>query len=291
MEFQSKLSEEVYRSKYMLKGIDKELIDPLKRIDKVVTKYYPHLKGKAIVYGSKKWLGFGGGLYRSAMNPNKNVSAVNCTTLYPPEDNLESIAEGWYWWAKFAATGQGEGIDLSKLRPNKAIVHNSSNTSTGPISFMRTYDAILKEIAQEGRRGASLISLNINHPDILDFITVKDQEGILETANISIQVTDEFMNCVLKDQEWKFTYTNEFETIASKIPARRLLRLIAEHAHKAGDPGLQFIDIARRYSNSDYLGYPIVSTNACSEQWLDGHNTCLLSSLNLAKLHEYNNGL
>ncbi len=287
MKFNSEISKRIYKSKYMLKGIDKELIDPLKRIDKVITKYYPHLKGKAIEYGTKKWVGFAGGLFRSAMNLNKNVSSVNCTTLYSPEDNLESIADGWYWWAKFAATGQGEGLDMSKLRPNKAIVHNSSNTSTGPISFMRIYDAILKEIAQEGRRGASLISLNITHPDILDFIKVKDKEGILESANISIKVTNKFMECVENNEEWEFRFENEYETITSKMNARKLFRLIAEHAHKSGDPGLLFWDTSVKYSNSDVLGYPIENVNACSEQVLDGHNVCLLSSINLALYHEY----
>jgi len=287
MKFNSTLGESIFKSKYMLENVDISLDDPLKRIDAVITKHYPHLEGKAIEYGTKRWVGFAGGLYRSAMNPKKNVSAVNCTTLYSPKDNLESIAEGWYWWAKFAATGQGEGVDLSNLRPNKAKVHNSSNTSTGPISFMRTFDAILKEIAQEGRRGASLISLNISHPDILDFIKVKDEEGILETANISIKVTDKFMKAVENDKEWEFKYKNEYETITKKMSAKKLFRLIAEHAHKSGDPGLLFWDTSVKYSNSDVLGYPIENVNACSEQVLDGHNICLLSSINLALFHEY----
>jgi len=286
LEFNSEMAEKVYRAKYMLE-IDKKLIDPLKRIDAVVTKYYPHLKGKAIEYGSKKWVGFAGGLFRSAMNPNKNVSAVNCTTLYTPKDNLESIADAWYWWGKFAAVGQGEGIDVSLLRPSGAVVHNSSNTSTGPVSFMRTFDGILKEIAQDGRRGASLISLDIRHPDIPLFIKCKDEEGVLETANISIKVSNEFMQSVEDDIDWEFFYENEYETIRKTISARKLFRMIAEHAHKSGDPGLLFWDTSKKYSNSDRLGYPIDNVNGCSEQVLDGHNVCLLSSVNLSKFHEY----
>lgn len=287
MKFNNQFNENVYRSKYMLDKVDKELIDPLKRIDKVVTKYYPHLKGKAIEYGTKKWIGFAGGLFRSAMNPNKSVSAVNCTTLAPPEDNLESISKAWYLWAKFAASGQGEGIDMSKLRPDGAIVHNASNTSTGPISFMRTFDGILKEIAQQGRRGASLISLDINHPDIPEFIKVKDEEGILETANISIRVNNKFMKAVENNEEWEFKFKNKYETISKKTSAKKLFRLIAEHAWKSGDPGLLFWDTSVKYSNSDYLGYPIVGVNACSEQVLDYESVCLLSAVNLARFEEY----
>ncbi len=289
MKFNSKIAELIYRKKYMLEGVDKTLDDPLIRIDKVVSKYYPHLRGKAIEYGNKKWVGFAGGLYRSAMNPNKNISAVNCTTLFPPEDNLESIADSWYWWSKFAAVGQGEGVDLSKLRPKGAIVHNASHTSTGPISFMRTYDAILKEIAQEGRRGASAITLNIKHPDIIDFIKVKDREGILETANISIKITNEFMEAVIEDKEWILEFENKYEKIIKTISAKKLFRLIAEHAYKSGDPGLLFWDTTIKYSNSDVLGeeYKVSGINACSEQPIDSHSICLLSSINLAKFNEY----
>ena len=286
MKFESEIAESVYRSKYMLKQ-DVELIDPLKRIDNVVATYYPELKGKCVEYGTKRWVGFAGGLYRSARNENKNVSAINCTTLTPIEDTLESINDGLYWWAKFSAYGQGEGLDFSNLRPRGARVHNSSKESTGAVSFMYMYDAVLQTIAQNGRRGASLISLSVTHPDVLEFINVKDEEGVLESANISIQITDEFMNAVENDEKWELVFENKYERISKKIQARKLFHLIAEHAHKSGDPGLQFISTAKKYSNSDALGYEVVSTNACSEQWLDPHNVCLLSSINLAKYHEY----
>jgi len=287
MEFSQEISEKIFRRKYMIIG-DKTLDDPLKRIDAVITKYYPHLGGKIIEYSNKKWVGCAGGLYRSAMNINNNVSAVNCTTLFSPEDNMESIAEGWYWWAKFASVGQGEGIDLSNLRPRGAVVHNASNTSTGPVSFIKTYHSIMKEIAQRGRRGASLISLNIRHPDIPSFIEAKDKDGDLDTVNISIKITDDFMNAVIRGKKWKFEFTNRYETIYKEVDAKKLFHLIAEHAWKSGDPGLLFWDTSVRYSNSDvFRGYEISNVNACSEQVLDGHNVCLLSSINLARYNEY----
>ncbi len=284
--FETEMSKGIFEAKYRF-PFEETNEQPVERVINVVKKYFPEIEEEMREAIYKKWIGPSGGLWRSALNPSKKVSSINCTTLDQPGDNLESISEGWYWWAKFAAYGQGEGVDLSKLRPNGAIVHNSSNISTGPISFMRTFDGILSEIAQEGRRGASLISLNISHPDIPDFITVKDEEGVLETANISIHITDEFMSAVKENKKWKFSYENKYGKTEKETDAKKLFKFIAEHTWKSGDPGVQFIDIAKKYSNSDYLGYPIISTNACSEQWLDAHNVCLLSSVNLAKYSEY----
>lgn len=286
LEFETEMSKNIFKSKYMLEG-ETETWQAKQRVLNVVSKYYPELVPELDEAIIKKWVGLAGGIWRSAENPNKNVSCINCTTLDQPDDNLESINEAWYWWAKFAAFGQGEGVDLSKLRPKGSVVHNSSKESTGAVSFMHTFDGVLQVIAQQGRRGASLISLHITHPDIPDFITIKDQEGVLESANISIHITDEFMEAVREDRDWEFTYENKYETIRKRTSAKELFNFLAEHAWKSGDPGVQYIDNVRRYSNSDYLGHPVISTNACSEQWLDAHNVCILSSVNLAKYYEY----
>lgn len=284
--FETEMSANIFKAKYMFPD-ETETNQPVERIVSVVREYFPEIADELEEAIYKKWLGPAGGLWRSARNPSKKISSINCTTLDQPEDTLESIAEAWYWWAKFSAYGQGEGIDLSKLRPKGSKVHNSSKESTGAVSFMKTFDGILSTIAQQGRRGASLISLHISHPDIPDFITVKDEEGVLESANISIHITDEFMNAVKNDSEWNFVYENEYEKIEQKTSAKQLFSFLAQHAWKSGDPGVQFIDIAHKYSNSDYLGHPIISTNACSEQWMDAHNVCLLSSVNLAKFYEF----
>ncbi|MFW6029346.1 MAG: hypothetical protein ACOCRO_03740 [Halanaerobiales bacterium] len=286
LEFETDMSRDIFKSKYMLEH-EEETWEAKQRVLNVVRRYYPDILPELDEAITKKWVGLAGGIWRSAENPNQNVSAINCTTLAQPEDNLESINDAWYWWAKFAAYGQGEGVDLSKLRPKDSVVHNSSRKSTGSVSFMKTFDGILNVIAQQGRRGASLISLHISHPDIPDFITVKDKEGVLESANISIHITDEFMEAVRNGDNWEFTFTNEYETIRKETDAKKLFSFLAEHAWKSGDPGVQYIDNVRKYSNSDYLGYPVISTNACSEQWLDAHNVCLLSSVNLAKYREY----
>jgi len=262
VQFKTELTKSIFNSKYLLEG-ETNPNQAVERVVSVVQDYYPEYAETIKQYINKRWLLPGGSIWRAARNPDQNVSVVNCTTLPQPDDNLESIFDSYYWWAKYAAFGQGEGVDISLLRPRGAKVHNSSKRSTGAISFTHIYDAVLSTIAQKGRRGASLISIHITHPDVPEFIYVKEEEGILENSNISIQVTDKFMESVLADEEWAFTFTNKYETIEKTVSAKELFGEICAHACKMGDPGLQFIDTAKRFSNSDYLGMPIISTNAC----------------------------
>lgn len=279
MIFNSELAEKIFSSKYYVNG-DKSPTDSIQRVLSVIGRYYPEIVNEAKHYIENKDIGLAGGLWRAAENKNKNVSVINCTTLGYVDDTLEDISDGWYKWAKYAAYGQGEGADFSRLRPSGSIVHNSSKYSTGSVSFMSTFDSILSIIAQQGRRGASLISLHITHPDIPEFINVKDKKvklvdnsgqtieerDYLDTANISIQMNNAFMKALEKEAEWTFTYKNEYETIKSEtVPTQEIWRKIADQAWKTGDPGLQFIDTVKKYSNSDYLSdeIKIESTNAC----------------------------
>lgn len=286
MNFESELAESVFKSKYLLEG-ETTPEQATERLVQSVAKVFPEIEEDARTYISKQWFIPAGGAWRAAGNPSHKVSHVNCTTLPPPSDDLESIFDSFYHWAKYAAYGQGEGVDISNLRPKGAKVHNSSRSSTGAVSFMPIYDAILQVIAQQGRRGASLISIRDSHPDVEDFIIIKDEEGKVESANLSIQVTDLFMNAAKNDSTWTLWFDNEYEHIERTIKARDLFEKICFNAWKRGDPGLQFIDVAKRYSNSDAIGVPITSTNACGEQFLDPNSCCNLGHINLAKFHEY----
>lgn len=262
MQFKSELAKQVFQAKYMRKE-HKTPDDALESLARAVGSIWPELYEETKEYVGKLWFLPGGSVWRAAGNPNRNVSYVNCTTLEPPEDNLESIFDRMYKWAKCAAFGQGNGLDISNLRPAGSVLKNSAVTSTGAVSMAPMYNAVLSVIAQQGRRGASLISIKINHPDVEKFITAKADSKALETANISIQVTDDFMVAVRDNLEYELTFTSPYETITKKINARELFRKIAEQAWKSAEPGLQFFETARKMSNSDALGYPIVSTNAC----------------------------
>lgn len=285
MKFKTELTKNIFSSKYFLEG-ETHQDQAVQRVGDIIDSYYPERRAIIQARIDAKELCPAGGMWRAAGNPDKNVSSINCTTLPKPTDDLESIADSWYWWAKYAAFGQGEGIDYSNLRPRGSLVHNTSRSSTGAVSFMAINDAILNVIAQKGRRGATLISLHISHPDIPEFIFVKDKDGVLTNSNISIQTTDEFMRLVTDPKAvWSFTFKNKYETIKKDVGASDLFQMICDHAWKSGDPGLQFLDTVKEESNSDALGYPVISTNACSEQWLDPDNVCLLSSINLANFN------
>jgi len=293
--FSTEYAESIFLSKYAKKkknGEKESIGEAIERVAINENKYDKNKRDemteKTIEYISKKWFSPAGGQWRAAGAESNKISNVNCTTSFPPEDNLESIFESLYWWAKFAAYGQGNGIDLTSIRPSGMPLHNTARTSTGAVSFMNVYDAVLKVIAQSGRRGASLISIHDTYPDFEIFCRIKDNKrNNLSTANISVQISDEFMKAVLEDKEWTLKWTSEeypSDTIVIKRRAKELFDILVDQAWKSGDPGLQFATRMREYSNSDMYGdkYKVVSSNACSEQILDPHNTCVLASISLA---------
>lgn len=237
-----------------------------------------------------------------------NCTTLSLGLLHDDEewDNLESIMKNAsYSVAKAAAYRQGLGIDFSRLRPRGTTVLNSAKESTGAIHWMQYVDNIAYFIGQKGRIPAFLFSISINHPDVKEFITVKSDYTKIQNANISIQVTDKFYKAVDEDLDWKMefnipavkkgqkvyvdvhsitmdhqkdergwyyiaTHDRKAEKIEAFEKARKLLELIAKNMYANAEPGLQNIDIARKYSNSDALWYPgipydprILSTNAC----------------------------
>lgn len=234
-------------------------------------------------------------------------------------DNLESIIKNAaYTITKMAAFRQGLGIDFSTLRPKGLEVRNSSNESQGVVHWMKLMDSLGNYIGQKGRIPAMLFSLSVGHPDIEEFIQVKKDYTKIQNANISVQTNDAFYKAVENDDDWELSFTipsiNEGdkvyvdvhsidmecrqdengwykiakrarseEKITKKIKARYLLELIAKNMTANAEPGIQQIDMARYWSNSDYVGEKILSTNACSEQYLSRESLCVLSSINVGK--------
>lgn len=259
-----------------------------------------------------------------------NCNTISLGTRRDDEewDNLESIIKNTaYTVAKSAAYRQGVGIDFSRLRPSGTTILNSARNSTGPVHWMGFIDSIGNYVGQYGRIPAMLLSLSIEHPDIEKFITVKADHGVIQNANISVQAINKFYEAVLKnkDFELKFeipevkagdkvyihkesrtsdshleygtgkyyyvaTHDKPAEIIKKKISAVKLLELLAQNMTEHAEPGIQNIDIARYWSNSDYLYDPnanydsrIISTNACSEQYLSLDSLCILISQNMEK--------
>jgi len=215
---------------------------------------------------------------------SKKVSTYNCTTIGINGDTLEDIAEARYKLLKFAAYRQGIGVDFSPLRPNGSYVDNSAKISTGSLNWMDDFNEAAKHVGQAGRIPALLFSLQDWHPDFPEFITVKSDLQKIENANISAQLSDAFMEAVKNDEDWVMSFETDHELMSRVESARDLYNQMLENNLNYAEPGAQFIDTIRKYSNSDYVGAPVVSSNACSEKFLDPSGACNLASINLGKL-------
>ena len=190
----------------------------------------------------------------------------NCYILDKPNDNIESIFDVAKRMARIFSFGGGCGIDISNLRPANAKVNNVARTSTGAVSFMNLYSAVGETIAQNSRRGALLIALDCTHPDIEDFLTIKQNNDKVQGANISIKFTDEFMNAVKDNQdvELYFKVNATGEEITKTINAKEFFMKFCEAQYDYAEPGAIFIDSVRNWNLlSEYEDYKINVSNPC----------------------------
>ena len=177
----------------------------------------------------------------------------------------------------------GVGVDISTLRPNNMEVKNSAKTTTGAISFMDRFSNTTREVAQNSRRGALIITIDVNHPDIKDFITIKQDLKRVTGANISVKISDEFMNAVENDTNFtlKFPVESETPTYTQEIRAKELWDLIIHAARNYAEPGLIFWTTQHEYSTSSvYPDHKNISTNPCSEIAMD-NDSCRLIANNM----------
>lgn len=214
-----------------------------------------------------------GGSVISGVGSTIKQSLGNCTTVGLNGDSLEDIADTDYKIMKCAAFRQGLGVDCSNLRPKGAKVNNSAIYSTGAVPWMEKLVDNGKYVGQRGRMPALLVSLKDRHPDIFEFITAKIENGKLENANISVQISNDFMNAVESDSDWElyFEFPNEkYEKISKIVKAREIFKLIAKTAWSSAEPGVQYIDLLRSgtlchqiYKATGDERFKILSTNAC----------------------------
>ena len=216
---------------------------------------------------------------------NTRVTYSNCYVVTPPEDSLESIYESRTKLARTYSYGGGCGIDISKLAPAGAKVHNQAEKTSGAVSFMEGYSMTTEEIGQNGRRGALMISLDCHHPDLMDFIDIKTKEGKVTKANISVRVTDDFMHAVENDEDWVMSFTRKEtgDTITKVEKARVIFDKLCENNWNWAEPGILFWDNICNYNLlSNNKDFKYAGTNPCAEEPLPAGGSCLLSSINLS---------
>ena len=223
-------------------------------------------------------------LYAAGAKGKFKGSLSNCYILPSPEDNIESIFKTNEEIAKIFSYGGGIGVNISRLRPKDSKVNNVARTSTGAVSFLKIFDATGEVISQNGRRGAMMVGLDCNHPDIYEFLHMKQNNEKLASMNISILFTDEFMRAVVNGEDYELSFDVEAsgEKIRQKINASQFFDEYCRTQWDWGDPGAIFRDRMNGYSLlAGYDDYTIDITNPCGEFGGNAYNSCNLMSINL----------
>ena len=293
------LATNVWMTKYALKNKEGEFLEKTpddmhrrlaKEFARMETKFnaghelseetiYEHLKDfKYIVPQGSPMMGIG--------NDHVNVSLSNCVVVESPRDNISSIVNAGRDLANLFKRRCGVGLDISELRPDGTTVNNSAGTTTGAWSFADFYSYVCRMIGQNGRRGALMVTMDIRHPDIEQFVTMKHDLTKVTGANVSIKISDEFMEAVEANEKFtlQFPVDSDNPSHTKEIDARALWDIIVESATKTAEPGLLMWGNIEKYLPAESyadVGFKTVCTNPCSEIPLSAYDSCRLISINL----------
>ncbi len=216
----------------------------------------------------------------------RKITLSNCYVMAKVEDNIESIFDTAKYLARTYSYGGGVGLNISKLRPRGSKVNNAAITTTGAVSFMDLFSMVTGLIGMKGRRGALMLNMDCNHPDIEDFIDVKNDLSKVNYANISVNINDEFLNAVKNDEEYELYFKVEAtgEEIIKKINAKELFRKLSTNNWNMAEPGLLFTNkINSWHLMSEDDSFEFAGVNPCAEETLPAYGSCNLSSINLSE--------
>ena len=271
------LSEELDAMKYRQKG---ETFDgKVKRLARSLCDNEEHQWLLEDIFGNMRFLP--AGRVQSAMGADKLVTAYNCFVSGEIKDSMDSIMDRAKEAAETMRRGGGIGYDFSKVRPKGNTIKSLESQASGPISFMSIFDAVCQTISSSGhRRGAQMGVLRIDHPDVVDFITAKRNSDKLTGFNISLGITDKFMEALSKEDD---SFDLIFDGIVHEtVSAKEIWNLAMESTWDWAEPGVLFIDRIKEMNNLYYCE-DISATNPCGEQPLPPYGACLLGSFNLTR--------
>ena len=270
------ISEEIHAMKYRSKG--ESFKEAMIRVADALKDNEEHYLQFKEVLLDQRFLP--AGRVQAAMGAPREVTAFNCFVSGTLEDSMDSIMEKAAEAAQTMRLGGGIGYDFSSLRPRGDHIASLDSRSSGPISFMGIFDAICKTIASAGhRRGAQMGVLRVDHPDIEEFIKAKNNSTTLTQFNVSVGITDEFMDAVINDKMFDLKFEGKrYKTVRARYLWDEILRSTWDWA----EPGVLFIDTINKKNNLWYCEQ-IAASNPCGEQPLPPYGACLLGSFNLVK--------
>lgn len=267
----------IWKNKYRFK--DESLDDWFKRVSGGNEIVEEQIKAKKFIFGGRILAN------RGLSDKNRKITYSNCYVVAPPKDNLESIFDCGAKLARTFSYGGGCGIDISNLRPSGARVNNAAKTTSGAVSFMDFYSYITGLIGQSGRRGALMISISCDHPDLEEFIEIKSDLDKVTKANISVRASDKFMEAVVKGETLILKFVTDIgEVITKEVEAYPIFRKLAQMNWNYAEPGILFWDRITSWnllSNNKEFSY--AGVNPCAEEPLPAGGSCLLGSINLAE--------